>query len=531
MATAAATRRFGSDPLWQRAQACLARGQFDDARQVLVSFRAAGRGNDVHAHLVSAQIAWREDRIRDGTRHALDAAGAVPDDVEALCAVAGVLLESGESVAARDCLDRVAPDACDNPVLLMRLAALRKRLEQHAAELALLDRARALGHASAALRYSRGVALMYNGRLEDAEAELASSLRDAPGRGRVAVPLVGLRRQTPDHNYLRALDAGARVAAAGTEDEAAFEFARYRTLEDLGRDDDAWQVLARGNALMHARLHDKAAQHHEWLERLLAAASSIRQGPAGQRPAGPIPIFIIGVPRSGTTLLERMLGNHPQVADAGELMDFGAQLHWMADTRNVQTDAMVSRLPGLDYAELGRPYLAQTQWRARGKVFFIDKQPPNWVLAAAIHAALPWAPILHLVRDPVDTCFSNWRAYFGNACAYSYDLDALAAFYIDYRRVMAHWHATLPRAILDVEYSELVDDPEATLRWVFAFCGLDWEPGCSDITRNAAPSATLSAAQVRSSVRRDTGGRWRAYAKPLAHLLEALQPWREPERA
>lgn len=110
----------------------------------------------MHAHLVQAQIAWCEDRIRDGTRHALDAAGVVPDDVEAFCAVAGVLLETGESVAARDCLDRGAPDACDDPRLLMRLAALRKRLEQHAAELALLDRARTLGHPSAALRYSRG---------------------------------------------------------------------------------------------------------------------------------------------------------------------------------------------------------------------------------------------------------------------------------------------------------------------------------------------------------------------------------------
>jgi hypothetical protein len=226
--------------------------------------------------------------------------------------------------------------------------------------------------------------------------------------------------------------------------------------------------------------------------------------------------------RSGTTLLERMLGNHSRVAVAGELMDFGAQLHWMADTRNAQSDTLISRLPDLDYAELGQRYLAQTQWRAHGKTFFIDKQPPNWVLAGAIHSALSRAPILNLVRDPMDTCFSNWRAYFGDACAYSYDVDALAAHFQDYRRTVTHWHRLMPGAILDVPYAELVSEPEATLHRVFDFCGLDWEPDCADITRNASPSATLSAAQVRAPLRRDTGGQWRRYARQLAPLNAAL---------
>jgi hypothetical protein len=235
-----------------------------------------------------------------------------------------------------------------------------------------------------------------------------------------------------------------------------------------------------------------------------------------------LPIFIIGMARSGTTLLERMLGNHSQVAVAGELMDFGAQLHWMADTRNAQSDTLVSRLPGLDHAELGRRYLAQTQWRAHGRMFFIDKQPPNWVLAGAVHAALPRAPILNLVRDPMDTCFSNWRAYFGDACAYSYDLDALAAHFNDYRRAIAHWHRVMPGTILDVPYAELVNEPEATLRQVFAFCGLEWQPGCADIARNVAPSATLSAAQVRGGVHVRAFGDWLPYAQHLSEFRGRL---------
>lgn len=269
---------------------------------------------------------------------------------------------------------------------------------------------------------------------------------------------------------------------------------------------------------MHARLHDEVARHHASIERYLSAWSSTPPRDSSGASEGPTPIFIVGVARSGTTLLERMLGNHSRVAVAGELMDFGAQLHWAADTRNAQSDALVSRLPDLDYAELGRRYLAQTQWRAHGKDFFIDKQPPNWLLAAAIHAALPQAPILNLVRDPMDTCFSNWRAYFGDACAYSYNLDALAEYFSDYRRVMAYWHKIMPGAILDVPYADLVREPEATLRKVFAFCGLEWEPACMDLARNTAPSATLSAAQVRSPLHDRAFGEWRRYGDQLGQF-------------
>ncbi|HEY8229974.1 MAG TPA: sulfotransferase, partial [Rhodanobacteraceae bacterium] len=515
--------------MWQQAQACLVRGQVDAARQVLASMQARQPAGDLCAHLLAAQIAWREDRVRDGTRHALDAAHVAPDDAEGLCMVAAVLIEAGETLAARACLDRPTLAGCKNPLLLMRAAGLRKRLEQHAEALALLDEAKSLGHATAALRFWRGEALVFNGQLQDAETELAASLAEAPAHGSVAVPLVRVRKQTAEHNHLDLLDRSAQHVAPGSREQAALEFARYKTLEDLGRGDEAWQALARGNALMHARLHNEAARHRAWLDRFLTVWSSAERQPERDHPMGPLPIFIIGMARSGTTLLERMLGNHSQAAVAGELMDFGAQLHWMADTRNAQSDTLVSRLPGLDYAKLGRRYLAQTQWRAHGKTFFIDKQPPNWVLAGAIHAALPRAPILNLVRDPMDTCFSNWRAYFGDACAYSYDLDALAAHFNDYQRVVAHWHRIIPGVILDVPYAELVSEPEATLRKVFAFCGLAWEPGCADPARNSAPSATLSAAQVRAPLRRDTGGQWRRYAPQLAPLVSALSlPGVEP---
>lgn len=523
MTATTASRAFAADPLWHQAQTCLLQGRVDAARKVLTGMQARDADGDVHAVLLAAQIAWREDRVRDGARHALAAAQGVPDAADALCTIASVLLETGETITSRECPDRPTIDASDDPLVLIRAAALRKRLEQRAEALALLDRATALGHASAALRFRRGEALLFHGHLSEAEVELEASLAAAPAHGSVAAPLVRARKQTPEHHHLALLERSRQHVAPGSREQAALEFARYKTLEDLGREDRAWAALAHGNALMHARLRDQDAWHHAWLERFLSAWSHVAPDAGARNLAGPQPIFIVDMARSGTTLLERTLGNHPQVAVAGELQDFGSQLHWMTDTRNAQSDQLVERLSGLDYAELGRRYLTQTQWRAHGKAFFIDKQPPNWVLAAAIHAALPGAPILNLVRDPMDTCFSDWRAYFGDACAYSYDLSTLAARFNDYRRVLAHWHQLFPGAILDVPYAELVSEPEATLRKVFDFCGLDWQPGCVDITRSAAPSATLSAAQVRSPVHKRAFGEWRRYAGQLEPLRTRLQ--------
>jgi tetratricopeptide (TPR) repeat protein len=521
MTPVAANPALGSDSLWHEAQACLREGRLDAARALLPPMFARGSG-EARAHLVAAQIAWREDRIRDGTRHALAAAHAAPGDPETLCALVAVLLETGETVVARECLAHPVLAGSLDPVVLMRIAGFRKRLEEHAETLALLDKVRASGHDTAALRFKRGEALLFNGRLEEAEAELAGSLAQAPAYGRVALPLVRLRKQTPERNQLALLERSMRHVAHGSHDHAALLFAQYKVFEDLGRDEEAWVSLAQGNALMYARLKNESSRYHAWLEHFLHACPSGSPQTAPRASRGATPIFIVGVPRSGTTLLERMLGNHSRVATTGELKDFGAQLHWLADTRNIGSESLLEKLPELDYAELGRRYLARTQWRAGGRAFFIDKQPPNWVLAGAIHAALPQAPILNLVRDPMDTCFSNWRAYFGDACAYSYDLHALAIYFRDYRNTMAHWHRTMPGAILDVRYADLVSEPEAMLRKVFDFCGLEWEAGCGDITRNAAPSATLSTAQVRAPLHARAFGEWRRYEKPLERLRRAL---------
>jgi hypothetical protein len=275
---------------------------------------------------------------------------------------------------------------------------------------------------------------------------------------------------------------------------------------------------------MFARVQYDAAGESRLIDSLLALCTREFLRPVDAEAPGAQPLFVIGMPRSGTTVLDRILGNHSQILSAGELGDFARALRWAADHRCVGPldPTILERAPRLDFAAVGRRYLEQTQWRAGGRERFVDKLPINWMQAGFIAKALPHARILHMVRDPMDTCFSNFRAFFGVGYGYSYDFAALAAHFRDYRRTIAHWHAVMPGRILDVDYARLVAEPEAVAREVLTFCGLDDEPGCTDLGRNTAPVATLSNQQVREPIHRRAQAEWRRYERQLEPLRAAL---------
>lgn len=507
---------------WERSQRYLLAGQTTAARFALESLL---QRNPVHvpAMLALHAIALDEGRVRAATALALTAVSHLPDDPVLIVDVVDALLQVGETVVARTCLDHPALALASGGALLARLAKLRRVLGDHAGSLVLLNRADAAGLNTPEFRFDRAHALIFNGHLQEGEAELETSLRLRPLDGMTTLSLARLRKQTPEHNHLDRLRQQLQQVKPETDDQAILSFALYKELEDLGRHDEAWEALARANAVMYARQRHDPDYAWRLFNGLIERCTPEFLQPSQAIHEGPQPIFVIGMPRSGTTLLERVLSNHSQVTSAGELYDFGMQLRWAADSQSILDEYVVERLPSLDFDEIGRRYLERTQWRAQGTAFFVDKMPRNWMLAGMIHRALPRARILNLVRDPMDVCFSNFRTWvMGESFPWNYDIQALAAHYLQYRKVMAHWHAAMPGRIHDVSYSELVRDSETATRKALAFCGLEWEPGCIDITRNKAVVATLSAAQVREPIHQRFFEEWRHYEKQLMPLFEAI---------
>lgn len=515
-----------TDRRWLRIDRYIDSNQSAAARAALESLLARDPG-DTRAHLTLGALYAAADRPRAATREALLAARGAPADAGVLLQVISALIKVGEMVEARRLLAR--PEIADSrSVDVLAQAAIHQQLiGDHRAALALVRRAGSAGADGPAFYFYRATQRRFNGDSEGARADFTKCIALAPRMGHAWVQLVHLGSQAGEGNPLDAIEAALREVERGSEDDAALEFARYKVLEDLGRSGQAWQALARANAVMRARTPYDAARETASFDRVIDTCNpALLRRAAAQVSAGPLPIFVIGMPRSGTTVLERLLGNHSMVESAGELGDFPRALVQATDhqPRTMLDEVTLQRIADVDWAEVGETYLFQTRWRARGKPFFVDKLPRNWMVAGLIPLAIPGARILHVVRDPMDTCFSNWRAYLGGGpeFAYAYDLAGIAAHHHAYRKVMAHWHAASPGTILDVDHARLVRDPEGVAREVMAFCGLAFEPGCSDLARNTSPCATLSTAQVRRPISAHAAHAWQPYASQLAGLSDAL---------
>ncbi len=513
------------EQLWSKAQRYLATQQ-PIAAKIACEGILSRDPTHIDAHLQLAGILLAERRVRDAAHCLIRAAGLPALDVQYAYSVAIALLRAGEVVAARECVDRITASARSGEECAA-LAQFRQATGEHRQALALLERARERGLDGAEFRYFLGHQQMFNGDIEAAQASFEGCLRLQPGLGRAALLLTRLRRQEPTLRDLQQLGQYTPFVETDSIDDAALAFARFHLLDGLGEVDAAWSELQRGNAIMRARLsHDPAceAQLVEQIVRRSADQCAAVAPDTGTDDAGPQPIFIIGMPRSGTTLLERILGSHSQVVAAGELDDFGRQLRWQADwhDRYLVDPGLLQRLDQVDLAQAGQRYLAQTRWRAGDRPRFVDKLPMNYFLAGYIQRALPHARILHIRRDPLDVCFSNYKAYFGDDCAYSYDLAAVGARHRQYQRLMRHWHELMPGRILDVSYSRLIHAPQTVTREVLEHCGLAFESGCIDIRSNKAPVSTLSAEQVQESIHGRAEGASNRYASHLAELREVL---------
>jgi tetratricopeptide (TPR) repeat protein len=367
-----------------------------------------------------------------------------------------------------------------------------------------------------------GVALLGSlaidrGQFEEAETLLKKALAMRPDLPEALIGLTGVRKMTAADAPWR--DAAERVLAAGVPVAHAIglHHALAKYCDDVGDFDAAFEYHRRGHELARRSrpTYDRAATTAR-LTRTLSAFD--RQALEALRPTGIAserPVFVFGMPRSGTTLAEQILASHPEVHGAGEVLfwQYGADAELAAPPE--QRAATI--------AGLGRRYLGLFEALPATATRVIDKLPSNFKNLGLIHAALPGARFIHFERHPLDTCLSIYFQGFSAAHAYATDLGDLGHYYREYRRLMAHWRTTLPpQTLLEVRYESLVDDPETWSRRMLEHIGLPWDPRCLEFHRTERPVLTASNWQVRQPISKGSIGRWRRYERFLGPLRAAL---------
>ncbi len=311
---------------WQTAQTALARRDLGEAASALQALLEV-EPTHVAARVLLAGTVLANGRMREAVTQLQLAARDVGEDVAMRCRVAQALLRVGEHRELHALLRHPSVMQCRDGATLGLLAHVHQSLGEHVDALAMMQRAQACGFDGPDFRFFLAVQLQFNGRLDEAAQALEETLALSPGYGRAALTRARLRRQATGSNHVAQLRQQLQLAKPGSEDRAGLAFALYKELEDLGDTAAAWDALQHGNAVMHARLrHDADAEAALYAQLGDLAARGVFAAQGTGAVQGPQPIFVLGLPRSGTTVLERMLGNHSQIVSAGELNDFGHQL-------------------------------------------------------------------------------------------------------------------------------------------------------------------------------------------------------------
>jgi tetratricopeptide (TPR) repeat protein len=372
-------------------------------------------------------------------------------------------------------------------------------------------------------QYNLGAALQFAGDFAGAERAYRAALAADPSAYRAWSSLAQLKPAPFSEEELGALER-ALEGALEVDAELHVCHALAKHYEDIGGYERAFAYLGRGKRRKRATLHYSFAED----ERLFAAARQAADAPLrGAGHASNEPIFIVGMPRTGTTLVERILSSHPYVFSAGELMNFGLTVKRMTATRSnrVLDEETLYAAVSLDRSELGRRYVESTRPRTGKTPRFIDKLPLNFFYVDLIRRALPHAKIICLRRNKFDTCLSNYRQLFATNFSYydyAYDLLDTGRFYLAFDALVQHWTRSAGTSFTEVRYEDLVEHTEREARRLVEFCGLEWTAACLEFHSNAAPVATASSVQVREPIYRKAVGRWRSYEAQLEPLRRLL---------
>ncbi len=441
-----------------------------------------------------------------------------PDDALYHNTFGSILADAGEFDAALSALRRACELQPDFAAAWYNLGIVLIRCVRYDEAEAALRRTVALDPGNADARAQLADALKVRGRSDEAVAEYRRILAARPWAGMAWWGIANIKTARLGAADVEAMRAALRDARASDDDRIAMGFALARALDDERRYADSLDALSQANAIARRRRKWDAAQFDAQVDALWDCFSSVAG--ADDAGLGGEAIFVVGLPRSGTTLAEQILASHSQVEGAGELPDLTLTLNEESQQRRAPLSQWIGALTPADWSRLGRRYLERTaHWRAR-KPRFVDKMPNNWIQIGAIRAMLPGARIMVCRRDPLETCFSCYRQHFaGND--WTRDFADLAAYWRSFDRSVRTWSERFPDSIRLHDYEKLIVDTDAQIRGLLEFCELPFEESCLRFHETARDVRSPSAAQVRQPLRADTA-RAPAYGELLDPLRSAL---------
>jgi tetratricopeptide (TPR) repeat protein len=517
------------DPRLMQAGLALVEGQLAFAERLLRPYLKE-KPTDIAAIRMMAELAGRLGRYKDSENLLRRALELAPDFTAARANLATVLYRQNRAGEALEILDYLLQDGPENASQQNLRAAALGRLGGFEEAIRLYEQILAVTPDQPKVWMSYGHTLKTVGRLDDGVGAYRRSLALAPMLGEAWWSLANLKTVAFADEDLAAMEAALGHPGLKPEDRFHLHFALGKALEERRLPDRAFAHYAEGNRLRHDMMGYDAGEVTSLVRRSKRLYS--REFLAERKGFGATAadvVFILGMPRAGSTLVEQILASHPLVEGTMELPDLPVLAARMGRWRGGEGKALYPEtLAGLDsaaFAALGEEYLDRTRiQRKTDRPFFIDKLPNNWLHTGFIHLILPHAKIIDARRHPLDCGFSNFKQHYAHGQGFSYDLADMGRYYADYVDLMGHFDRVLPGRVHRVIHERLVDDPEPEVRRLLAYLGLDFDPACLRFHENKRAVRTASSEQVRRPINREGIGQWRAYEPWLGPLKEALGP-------
>lgn len=479
-----------------------------------------------------------------------------PDHVEALCNLGLIVSETGQYNQAIELLQKAIAIDPRRPLFYVNLGRVFHQISQYQqAEqayqqclaldpdnleackrlprlyidqgkldkaLELLDKA-VQRHQDGGLYSLQAIYFMAAGEFDKARQSYRRALETKPDNANALRMLVKLKKYQQVDEDVEAMIALVGSPRTSVSDRIQLCFGLGKVFEDIGDYDTAFDYFRQANQLKRNSIRYDVSHFDLFVNKSIETFdAAFFEQHRNQGSEDDTPIFIVGMPRSGTTLVEQILSRHPQVFAAGELEDFKNVLFYSSAAVDLTRYPDVVRELDADRIHaLADLYLEKLRWRSdRPRV--TDKMPGNFLYLGMIAVLFPRAKFIHCLRDPVATCLSCYQQPFSTGQFFSYDLVELGKYYLGYRKLMQHWHRVLPGRIYDIEYERLVQDQQVESRKLVEACGLEWDERCLDFSRSERSVITASVQQVRKQIYNDSVKRWLPYRKHLQPLLDVL---------